>query len=382
MAIKEITAFINHSTEDFGLSSTDTKAHVPQFFMLRKWPVDESADSSRHFHPYSSEASLAAAVELEDKDMERWTSSSAEEGMAAEATPENGEGAGEERPLWHGFSDEEEDVDQSDPDQRPWCLRNPIPTPPEEEAQNAEEVALAAEQQQQSQEADGRGPGLSSGPQDEHDGPVEHRLPAFHGLRRLRARSSDSDSNTLELVDRSSGDESSMSSGILEQYEAYQREHGKGKGQGTLSFTVTEVPRTDAEERGPGLPSGPQDEGGEDSKGKGKAEGRGPVLPPDTWNRSLPSGSQNDGKGDGRGRNEGGGGTAKGRDQNRDQGKGRQLPPWWQSWQVDPNTGLWHWHQDPYWHADTNWHWHADPNWQADREPQAYRYHTRHRGWR
>ena len=34
--------------------------------------------------------------------MERWTSSSAEEGMAAEATPENGEGAGEERPIWMG----------------------------------------------------------------------------------------------------------------------------------------------------------------------------------------------------------------------------------------------------------------------------------------
>ena len=62
-------------------------------------------------------------------------------------------------------------------------------------------------------------------------------------------------------------------------------------------------------------------------------------------------------------------------------GKEDNCPPWWQSWQVDPNTGLWHWHQDPYWHADTNWHWHADPNWQEDQEPRVYRYHTRHRGW-
>ena len=294
--------------------------------------------------------------------MERWTSSSAEEGMDAEVTPENEEGSDEERPTWHGFTDEEGDADQP---MLPWHLRDPTPTPSEEEARNAEEIACAAEQQQQLPE---------------NVDPVEqwmrHRPAALQETR----DTPDSDPSTLELVDRSPG--SSMSSGILEQYEAYQREHGKGKGQGTLSFTVTEVPRTGAEERGPGLPSGPQDEGDEDSKGKGKAEGRGPVLPPDTWNRSLPSGSQNDGKGDGRGRNEGGGGTAKGRDQNRDQGKGRQLPPWWQSWQVDPNTGLWHWHQDPYWHADTNWHWHADPNWQADREPQAYRYHTRHRGWR
>ena len=169
--------------------------------------------------------------------MERWTSSSAEEGIAAEVTPENGEGSGEERPTWHGFTDEEEEADQSDPDQRPWCLRDPIPTPPEEEAQNAEEVGLAAEQHQQSQE---------------HVGPVEqwmrHRPSAFHELRRLRAQSSDSESNTLELVDRSSGAESSMSCGILEQFEAYQRQHGTGKGQG------------EAEERGPGLPSGPQEE--------------------------------------------------------------------------------------------------------------------------
>ena len=64
--------------------------------------------------------------------MERWTSSSAEEGIAAEVTPENGGGSDEERPTWHGFTDEEEEADQPI---RPWCLRDPIPTPPEEEAQ-------------------------------------------------------------------------------------------------------------------------------------------------------------------------------------------------------------------------------------------------------
>ena len=204
MAIKEITAFINHSTEDFGLSSTDTKAHVPQFFMLRKWPVDEPTGSSRHFHPCSAEASLTTAVEPKDEDMERWTSSSAEEGMDAEATPET------DQPML------------------PWHLRDPTPTPSEEEARNAEETALAAEQQQQQQ------PQRNVGPVEQW---MRHRPAAFQETR----DASDSDPSTLELVDRSPG--SSMSSGILEQYEAYQREHGKGKGQGTLSFTVTEVPR-------------------------------------------------------------------------------------------------------------------------------------------
>ena len=121
--------------------------------------------------------------------MERWTSSSAEEGMDAEATPET------DQPML------------------PWHLRDPTPTPSEEEAQNAEDIALAAEQQQQQSQG--------------NVGPVEqwmrHRPAAFQEIRDAL----DSDSNTLELVDRSSGAESSMSSGILEQFEAYQREHGK-----------------------------------------------------------------------------------------------------------------------------------------------------------
>ena len=101
--------------------------------------------------------------------MEKWTPSSAEEEMAGDATPNYGK----------GFSDAEEGADQSDPDPRPWHYDR-SPTPPEEEAQDAEEVALAAVPQQQLQEANGRGPGLSSGPQNEPDSPVEHQLPAYH----------------------------------------------------------------------------------------------------------------------------------------------------------------------------------------------------------
>merc|ERR1739836_330046 len=109
-----------------------------------------------------------------------------------------------------------------------------------------------------------------------------------------------------------------------------------------LSLTITGVPRA---ERGPGLPSGPQNEEDDNSRGKGQpvtaqdlhAAGfssfisagststssarespyaygkdqskgkalreRGPALPPDTWNRSLPTGSH-DGQGDGKGKDQ------------------------------------------------------------------------------
>ena len=77
----------------------------------------------------------------------------------------------------------------------------------------AEEVALAAVPQQQVQEDDGRGPGLSSGPQNEPDGSAEHQLPALHELRRQRAQSPDSDG--------SSGSASTTASGLLAQYEAW-----------------------------------------------------------------------------------------------------------------------------------------------------------------
>ena len=54
MAVKEMTNFTKYSAEDFGLSSTDTDAHVPQFFMLKKWPADEPT-GSRQFHPRSAD---------------------------------------------------------------------------------------------------------------------------------------------------------------------------------------------------------------------------------------------------------------------------------------------------------------------------------------
>ena len=92
MAIKEITPYADYSTEDLERSNPGTKIHVPQFFLLRKWPTGESADSSRHFHPYSPEAPLAAATECEDKDMEKWTPSSADGEMAGDATPNYGKG--------------------------------------------------------------------------------------------------------------------------------------------------------------------------------------------------------------------------------------------------------------------------------------------------
>ena len=55
MAVKEMTTFSNLSTEDLGLSSTDTDAHAPQFFMLQKWPSSEPANT-RQFHKSSAQA--------------------------------------------------------------------------------------------------------------------------------------------------------------------------------------------------------------------------------------------------------------------------------------------------------------------------------------
>ena len=55
MAVKEMTRFSKYSTEDFGLNPTDTDAHVPQFFMLKKWPKDSPAVTKHQiFHPYSA----------------------------------------------------------------------------------------------------------------------------------------------------------------------------------------------------------------------------------------------------------------------------------------------------------------------------------------
>ena len=74
MAIKEITTFINHSTEDFWSIVHSHKGSCSAIFMLRKWPVDEPTGSSRHFYPRSAETSSTAAAEPKDEDMERWTS--------------------------------------------------------------------------------------------------------------------------------------------------------------------------------------------------------------------------------------------------------------------------------------------------------------------
>ena len=56
MAVKELTRFAQYSAEDFGLRPTDTDAHVPQFFMLKKWPKDSPAATKHQiFHPYSAQ---------------------------------------------------------------------------------------------------------------------------------------------------------------------------------------------------------------------------------------------------------------------------------------------------------------------------------------
>ena len=55
MAVKEMTTFSNFSTEDLGLSSTDTDARVPQFLRIQKWPALEPTNT-RQFHKPSAEA--------------------------------------------------------------------------------------------------------------------------------------------------------------------------------------------------------------------------------------------------------------------------------------------------------------------------------------
>ena len=55
MAVKEMSTFTKFTVEDLGLRSTDTDAHVPQFFMLKKWPATQPANS-RAFHTKSTEA--------------------------------------------------------------------------------------------------------------------------------------------------------------------------------------------------------------------------------------------------------------------------------------------------------------------------------------
>ena len=130
-----------------------------------------------------------------------------------------------------------------------------------------------------------------------------------------------------------------MSSGLQDEFGAFQREHDKGKGKGEqvtaedlcaagfLSFISagtgsSSTPYSRTDERGLGLPSGPRNKGKGVGKGKGKAKGK-----DKGWDMSLAYG------------------PVKGKD--RDKGKGEALPPWWQ--------------QNP--------------------DPQVARYYTRQRGW-
>ena len=55
MAVKEMSTFAKFTVEDLGLKSTGADAHVPQFFLIKKWPATLPANN-RAFHPKSDEA--------------------------------------------------------------------------------------------------------------------------------------------------------------------------------------------------------------------------------------------------------------------------------------------------------------------------------------
>merc|ERR1739836_274993 len=100
-----MTKFTTYSTEDFGLNPTDTDAHVPQFFMLKKWPADEPT-GSRQSHPRSAagkakdrtkhkskkqrsrQAKAKATAQAKTAAAAAAASAEAEESMELEATPE------------------------------------------------------------------------------------------------------------------------------------------------------------------------------------------------------------------------------------------------------------------------------------------------------
>ena len=241
MAVKEMTNFTKYSAEDFGLSSTDTDAHVPQFFMLRKWPADEPTDS-RQFHPRSVEgAAKDKARQKAKKQRSRQMKAAAKAKAKAEAAAaEAAEAVAAAADLHATSSSEEEGMDIE-----------ATPEVAEEEAMDLEATAEVAE----------------SNPQDGEE----------------------EDSNTLELVDRSPG--SSISSGLQDQFEAFQRGHGEGKGKGeqvtadslhaagfssfiSAGSASSSSPYSRAEERGPGLPSGPRNKGKVSAREKTKARGK------------------------------------------------------------------------------------------------------------
>ena len=148
-----------------------------------------------------------------------------------------------------------------------------------------------------------------------------------------------------------------------------EEEDGKGKGKGK------------AEERGPGLPSGPQNQGKDVGKGKDKG-----------WDMSLAYG------------------PVKGKDT--DTGKGGQLPPWW--WLCEPRSegadeeseSMTSSQQRNPWGVDSQdlptmfelyevdtedlpsrremgFHTDSDSPHHDDEDPvpQVHRYHNRHRAW-
>ena len=223
MAVKEMARFSKYSTEDFGLNPTDTDAHVPQFFMLKKWPKDAPA-ATRHqiFHPYSAEGQdkkwerqkakkqRSRQAKAKARDQAKMQARAAAKAAAASAS--SAAAASVNQPLW---------------------LR---PEPIAEETE----------------------PGLPSGSEE---------------------------------------DSHSMSSGLQEQAEAYE----KGKGKGTASSSA---PSSQTNERGPGLASGPRNR--TRSSGKGRRKGKGKSGGKDKgWDMSLAMPV-------------------------REKGKGKAMPPWWQ----------------------------------------------------
>ena len=151
MAVKEITNFTKYSTEEFGLSSTDTDAHVPQFFMLRKWPADEPTDS-RQFHPRSAEgAAKDKARQKVKKQRSRQMKAAAKAKAKAEAAAAEAASPSEEEGM---------DIEAT-------------PEVAEEEAMDLEATAEVAEVDEEEEDGKGkgkgkaeeRGPGLPSGPQ-------------------------------------------------------------------------------------------------------------------------------------------------------------------------------------------------------------------------
>ena len=140
-------------------------------------------------------------------------------------------------------------------------------------------------------------PGLPSGSEEEAKDLEGYSPQHGRGSPGSPQSGEEEDSNTLELVDRSPG--SSMSSGLQDQSEAYDKGKGKGKqvtaedlyAAGFSSFisagtASSSTPYSRTDERGPGLPSGPRNQG--KGSGKGRRKGKGKAKGRDKgWDMSL-----------------------------------------------------------------------------------------------